>query len=70
MDDALRLLASARDQVGRAELLLATADGAAWVGPSATAYRARLDERRAACATLRDLIDHAYARAAAVGAAA
>ena len=64
MDDALRLLARAREQVARAESLLAAADHAAWTGPSAAAYRARLDERRAACALLLHEIDAAYSATA------
>lgn len=64
MDDALRLLARARDQVARAEALLAAADDAAWIGPSASAYRNSLDERRAACALLLHEIDAASAATA------
>ncbi|MDN4477868.1 hypothetical protein QQX10_06305 [Demequina sp. SYSU T00039] len=63
MDDSLRFLARARDQLAHAERLLAAADDAAWAGPSAWSYRERLDERRAACATLLAEVDAAYAQA-------
>ncbi|MDN4483515.1 hypothetical protein [Demequina lignilytica] len=63
MDDSLRLLARARDQLAHAEQLLAAADDVAWAGPSAQSYRERLDERRTACVTLLAEVDAAYGRA-------
>ncbi len=53
MDAPLRLVTLALEQVSAAEHLLSRAGDAAWVGPSAEAYRARLEERRVACAVLR-----------------